>query len=254
MRISGSRILLTGASSGIGAALASELDARGARLALVSRRPPSIPNHLSLSADLMHPGAASQAAAEAIQRLGGLDMLIHCAGVGLYARSWETPPEDLRMFELNFFSAVELAAAALPHMIAQSAGRIVLVSSIAGLLPLPWFPLYSASKAAVDAWARALRSELHRTGVGVLHVAPGYVKTNFQANVLRGVPPPQLAHIKRVAAEASSVASAIAEGIEKDRRRVVIPAIGHALAAASRLVPDLIDARLRATMESAGPQ
>jgi short-subunit dehydrogenase len=130
----------------------------------------------------------------------------------------------------------------------------VLVSSIAGLLPLPWFPLYSASKAAVDAWARALRSELHRTGVGVLHVAPGYVKTNFQANVLRGVPPPQLAHIKRVAAEASSVASAIAEGIEKDRRRVVIPAIGHALAAASRLVPDLIDARLRATMESAGPQ
>lgn len=252
MRISGSRILLTGASSGIGEALAAELQRRGARLALVSRTQPAVTASVFLPADLMEPGNAASAAAEAQRQLGGVDILIHCAGVGLYARSWDTPGDELRrMFELNLFAAVELVRALAPPMIAQASGRIVLISSIAGALPLPWFPLYSASKAAIDAWARALRMELQGTGVGVCCVAPGYVKTQFQSNVLRGTPPKKLAHNKRFAATAEAVAAAIADGIEKDRRRIVTPSIGRALIAASHVAPDFTDGRLRAIMEDA---
>ncbi len=252
LRIEGSNILLTGASSGIGAALAVALTRRGARVAAVSRRAVT-GTAVSVRADLGVPGERERAVEEALQILGRVDILINNAGVGIYAPSWQTPmPEMRRMFEVNLFAAVDLTQRLVPGMVERGTGMVVNIASIASKVPLPWFTLYSASKAALEAFTRGLRMELHGTGVGAMVVCPGYVKTNFQASVLGGRPPARLAHNKRFASTAEAVAEAVAQGIETETRVVLTPALGWALVAASRLAPDLVDGRLRAMMEAAG--
>ncbi len=251
MRIEGTHIFLTGASSGIGAALAVELTRRGARVAGVSRRPVE-GAALSIPADLTRPEDRQRAVDEALNTLGHIDILINNAGVGLYAPSWQTPMDDLRrMFELNFFAAVDLVQRLTPAMAARRSGLVVNVASIASKVPLPWFTLYSASKAALEAFTRGLRMELEPSGVGAMLVCPGYVKTRFQDSVLSGTPPARLAHNKKFASPAEDVARAIADGIAAGKRTVLTPAIGWALVAAARLAPAVVDARLLAMMESA---
>jgi short-subunit dehydrogenase len=254
LRIEGSNIFLTGASSGVGAALAAECVRRGGRVAAVSRRP-SAGMAASIEADLSLPGDRQRAVAEALAALGRVDILINNAGVGVYAPSWHTRMDDLRhMFEVNFFAAVDLTQRLVPGMIERRSGLVVNVASIASKVPLPWFTLYSASKAALEAFTRGLRMELHGARVGVMLVCPGYVKTNFQAAVLGGRPPEKLASGKQFASTAEAVARAVADGIESGTRTVLTPAVGWGLVAASRLAPGLVDGRLRAMMESVGDE
>lgn len=254
MRIEGSNIFLTGASSGIGAALAVELTRRGARVAGVSRRPASGGVALPIVADLAREADRERAVREATA-LGPIDILINNAGVGVYAPSWQCPMEQMRrMFEVNFFAAVDLTQRLAPSMVARGQGMVVNVASIASKVPLPWFTLYSASKAALEAYTRGLRMELTRTGVGAMLVCPGYVQTGFQSAVLGGRPPAKLVSGKRFASTADAVARAVADGIEKDTRTVLTPSLGWALVAASRLAPGLVDGQLLAMMESAGDE
>lgn len=252
LRIDGSNILITGASSGIGAAVAQELTRRGARVAAVSRR--AVPGVASsIQADLSDPAQRARAYADSESAIGPIDILINNAGIGIYAPSWRTPLPDLRhIFEVNFFAAVELTQLAVPGMRERQRGLVVNVSSIAGRVTLPWFTLYSASKAAVDGFTRGLRTELRHSGVKVMLVCPGYVKTAFQSSVLGGHPPPRLAHNKRFATTPEAVARAMAEGMERDRRTVMLPAAAWGLVAASGLAPGKIDNVLAGILESAG--
>ncbi len=254
LRIEGTNIFLTGASSGIGASLAVELTARGARVAAVSRRAVT-GVAVSILADLAIPGERERAVVEALAALGRVDILINNAGVGVYAPSWRTPMDDMRhMFEVNLFAAVDLTQRLAPSMVARGSGLVVNVASIASKVPLPWFTLYSASKAALEAFTRGLRMELAATGVGAMLVCPGYVKSNFQASVLGGRPPAKLVSGKRFASTAETVARAVADGMERDARTVMTPSLGWALVAAARLAPRVVDGRLRAMMESAGDE
>ena len=254
LRIEGSNIFLTGASSGIGAALALELTRRGARVAGVARRA-AAGVAVPIVADFGVPAERARAAAEALAALGRVDLLINNAGVGVYAPSWQCAMEDMRrMFEVNFFGAVDLTQRLVPGMVQQGSGMVVNVASIASKVPLPWFTLYSASKAALEAFTRGLRMELASSGVQAMLVCPGYVKTGFQGAVLGGRPPEKLVSGKRFASTAEAVALAVAEGIEKETRTVLIPAAGWALVAASRLAPGLVDGQLLAMMETAGDE
>lgn len=229
-----------------------ELTRRGGRVAAVSRRRVE-GVAFCVEADLTIPAERARAAAEALAALGRVDVLVNNAGVGVYAPSWKTPMDDMRrMFELNLFAAVDLTQRFVPDMAGRKSGLVVNVASIASKVPLPWFTLYSASKAALEAFTRGLRMELHGTGVDAMLVCPGYVKTNFQAAVLGGRPPAKLAHNKRFASTAETVARTVADGIESGTRTVLTPGLGWALVAASRLAPGLVDARLRAMMEAAG--
>lgn len=158
------------------------------------------------------------------------------------------------MFEVNLFAAVDLTQRLTPFMVERGSGLVVNVASIASKVTLPWFTLYSASKAALEAFTQGLRMELASTGVGAMLVCPGYVRTNFQAAVLGGRPPAKLAAGKRFSSTAEAVARAVADGIAGDARTVMTPAVGWALVAASRLAPGLVDARLRAMMEAAGDE
>lgn len=244
MRIDGSHVLLTGASSGIGAALAAELTRRGAKVVGVSRRG-------DVRADLASPADRARAFDEARERLGRVDILINNAGVGLYQPSWRASEELVRrMFEVNFFAALDFTQRVVPAMRARGSGLVVNVASIASKVTLPWFTLYSASKAALEAFTRGLRIELRGSGVGAMLVCPGYVKTQFQASVLAGNVPPKLAHSKQFASTPEKVARAVADGMERGSRTVLVPAIaGWGFVAASKVLPRLIDGRLAAMME-----
>ncbi len=136
---------------------------------------------------------------------------------------------------------VRLAA---PQMQARRSGAIVNIGSIAGKIPLPWMTLYSASKYAVGALSEGLRRELAGSGVHVMLVCPGYVKTRFQRNVIGGAPPRDIERSRQFAITPEECAAAIRRGVERDARTVVTPSIGWLMIALYRLFPGVAQARM----------
>lgn len=251
LRIEGSHIFLTGASSGIGAAVAAEFTRRGARVAAVSRRP-AAGCAVSIQADLTVESDRERAVGEALAALGHIDVLINNAGVGIGGPSWQAADADVRrLFELNFFAAVDLTRRLAPAMTARGAGMVINIASIAAKVTLPWFTLYCASKAALEAYTRGLRMELDGTGVGVMLVCPGYIRTDFQGAILGATPPDRLTFMPGVSTTPEVLAREIADGVERDARTVLTPRVGWGLVAMSRLLPTVLDNRLRAMMKSA---
>lgn len=188
-------VLLTGASSGIGRALALGLGARGARLALAARRVPLLeqladelaasgaPRPVILPADLSRRGAASELAAQAREALGAVDALVSNAGGGVGGSQWAVGDGDAarEAFEVNFWSPVALAAALVPAMRERGAGTVVNVTSGAPYgATWPSFGTYASTKAALSTVTEVLRSELAGSGVRVLEVVPGPVDTAVQ--------------------------------------------------------------------------
>ncbi len=250
MRIAGKVVLITGGSEGIGAATAEVFRRRGAWLALAARSKEKLeaaggPEALCIASDLKDQAARDRAVTATIERFGRLDILINNAGVGLYAPSWRAPIEQVReMFELNLFAALAMIQLAVPHLKRAGGGMIVNVGSIAGLVPLPWFTLYSASKFALSALGDGLRIELKSDGIHVLTVCPGYVRTGFQQHVLAGRPPDALFRARRFAITPEQCAEAIARGVERDARTVVTPGVGRLLTGLRFLFPRQVDRQL----------
>lgn len=251
MRIEGSVVLVTGASEGIGAACVAELQRRGARVALVARTESRLKalagrDDLVITADLADPATRSTVVAQALAHFGRIDILINNAGLGVSAPAWRAPDEQVRyMFEVNFFAALELIQAVVPTMKKQRSGMIVNVGSTAGKIAMPWFTLYSATKFALGALTNGLRMELAHHGIRALIVCPGFVRTEFHRHVLGG--PPNGAERRGRPGEvtAEECARAIMDGIERNKRTVVIPRIAWALIVASRLFPVTVDNILR---------
>lgn len=244
MQITNSRILITGASTGIGAALAQELSAKGAHLALVSRKTHtySLPRSTWIAADLALPDARQSAVHQATQFLGHIDILINNAGVGLYQPTVAVSAENWDyMAQLNLHAPIHLTQLTLPAMLARGSGAIVNIASVAALTPLPWFTLYSTTKAALLCYTHGLRMELAQSGVSAIAVCPGYVQTPFQQNVLGGRPPAMLQRTKKFAISPQQCASDICRGIERNSRNVITPFSGHFLHLAYFLFPSIID-------------
>ncbi len=244
MRIASSKILLTGASTGIGASLAKLLHAHGAQLVLVSRQTHTydLPGALWIAADLTDPAQRATAFAQAVQHLNGLDILINNAGVGAYVPTAKISDATWsHLNELNLNAPIHLTRLALPILLNQRSGSIVNVCSIASLVPLPWFTLYSTTKAALLSFTHGLRMELDSTGVHTVAVCPGYVQTPFQANVIEGKPPLVLQRTKRFAISPDICAADVVKGIERNTRTVITPFSGHFLNLGYFLFPKLID-------------
>lgn len=245
-------VLITGASAGIGRACAQAFAGRGARLILTARSLEGLQatarlvhpaeTHL-VPADLTDMAAVAALAEEARRRSGRLDILVNNAGVGLYVPSYKSEPGAVRrLFELNVFAPVELTRRLLPLL--GDGSWVVNVSSLVGKVPLPWMPLYSASKYALSAYSDALRMELDGTGIRVLAVHPGYVSTGFGHNTIEGEIPADVGGRQRFGITAEQCAGAILDGLREGKRTVVTPRAGWALVAAARLFPGLLYKRL----------
>ncbi len=172
---------VTGASSGIGRETAAALAARGWRVFDLSRREtPERAGVRRLFCDVTDPASVDAALRALAGETGGrLDLLVNNAGAGVSgAVEFLSPEECARQFSVNYFGVETVTRAALP-LLRASRGRIVNVSSVAALAPIPFQADYSASKAAVNALTRALRGELRSSGVSVCAVMPGDVRTGF---------------------------------------------------------------------------
>ncbi|MGH9672253.1 MAG: SDR family NAD(P)-dependent oxidoreductase [Bryobacteraceae bacterium] len=185
MEISGKVALITGASEGIGAATAKEFRRRGAKLSLVARSGDKLADvggteAVVTAGDLCDHEVRERAVAATLDRFGRIDILVNNAGAGMYAPAWRAPMEPVRaMFDLNVLAAVSMTQLAVAPMRRQGGGIIVNVSSIAGLVPLPWFTLYSGTKFALRAIGDGLRMELRPFHIRVVTVCPGYVRTRL---------------------------------------------------------------------------
>ena len=196
MRIEGGTVWITGASGGLGEALAHAFAASGARLILSARREGELARVAAaiagaggtaraLPIDLADPGSIAEAAADVADAEGRVDILIHNAGQTQRALVADAGVDIYRrLFEVNFFGPLALTKAALPAL--SGGGRIVVISSIAAYYSSPYRSGYNASKKALHGLFDAFRAERHRDGTGVLLVVLGSVRTEVSINALRG--------------------------------------------------------------------
>jgi short-subunit dehydrogenase len=181
----GARILITGASSGIGAAFAREAAARGARLVLVARRKTlldevaaSCGGALTHTADIGDLDAAAAAGRFAVETLGGLDVLVNCAGIPRRVHTRRLTIADVEeTTRVNYLGAVAVTLAVLPAMLDAGSGHVLNVGSVAGRLPAPRESAYVASKFALTGMTECMREDLAGTGVQVHIVHPGVIDT-----------------------------------------------------------------------------
>jgi NAD(P)-dependent dehydrogenase (short-subunit alcohol dehydrogenase family) len=255
-------VLITGASAGIGAATAAYLAERGFEVFGTSRRPEqahaAAPGLRWVAMDVRDEESVRKAVGEVVSAVSHLDGLVCNAGFGIFGSVEEVPHEAaLAQFETNFFGVLRTLRAVVPGMREAGHGRIVLVGSLAGRAPIPFQAHYSASKAAVDALALALRNELHPSGVKVSLVEPGDIDTGFNAAMDWGDPASsaygeRIASCERVVRESlpkapgpEVVARAIHRALTARRARVRYPvgADSRLVPLARRLLPDALSLR-----------
>jgi NAD(P)-dependent dehydrogenase (short-subunit alcohol dehydrogenase family) len=176
-------IIVTGASAGIGKACADRLYRSGWTVFGASRRTPSIVGWNPLTMDVDDDEAVTQGVSRVLREQHRIDAVVACAGWGLAGPVEHTTiAEAKEQLETNFFGAVRLVLASLPAMRAQGGGRIVLISSLGGLIGLPFQAFYSASKFAMEGFGEALAYEVAPFGVHVTMVEPGNIATEFTSS------------------------------------------------------------------------
>jgi NAD(P)-dependent dehydrogenase (short-subunit alcohol dehydrogenase family) len=194
--LDGRAALVTGASRGIGAAIARALAAEGARLGLASRSGDDLglPEAVARPCDVRRPEDLEALAAETADRFGGIDILVVNAGVGAYGPFLDLPPEHLEeMIEVNVKGTLYAVRATLPYLLRSDAADIVTLASEAGRRGLPYEAVYCASKFAQVGFTRALDHELREKGVRCTNVCPGGVATDFAMGRGRTPEMPELA-------------------------------------------------------------
>ena len=188
--------LITGASRGIGSAIATTLAAEGARVALASRsgEDAGIPGAFAQACDVRDAAALESMAKATVERFGGIDILVVNAGVGAYGPFLDLDPEDIEeMIDVNVKGAIHAARAALPHLLKSDAADFVMIASEAGRRGLPFEAVYCASKFAQVGLTAALDHELREQGVRCTNICPGGVATDFAMGRGRTPDMPQLA-------------------------------------------------------------
>jgi 3-oxoacyl-[acyl-carrier protein] reductase len=195
MDLDGKVALVTGASAGIGAAVARALHDAGASVGLLSRRGEDLglERGLGVSCDVRDRDAVADATARVAERFGGLEIVIANAGVGAYGDFLDLDPDVVdEMIDVNLKGTLYTAAAALPHLIESGEGDFISLASVAGLRAFPGESVYNASKFGQLGFTRSLDHELRERGVRATCICPGGVKTDFAIGAGRTEGDPEL--------------------------------------------------------------
>jgi short-subunit dehydrogenase len=256
------RAILTGASSGIGRALAIELVSAGARVLAVARRAERLealgrelaagPGEIFVRAGDITDDATRRAVIGAAQeQLGGLDLLVNNAGIGAMGPFAEASPERLRqVMEVNFFAPAELTRLALPLLQVGRKPLVVNVGSILGQVGIPFCAEYCASKFAMRGLSQSLRAELAPSGIDLLLVNPGTTETEFFE---RAIDARKLPWSDGRAMTAEAAARQIVRAMRSGGNEIVLGSQAKLLSWAQRLVPGVVT-RVLARYGHAGPK
>lgn len=244
----GTRVLVTGASRGIGEAITRAFAARGCTLGLVARRRGPLEElagdlpgsgHAAIEGDVANPDSI----ARAVEQFGDVDVLVANAGITHYRPFAEQPLEEARqMNDVNWLGTLHTVKAALPGMIERGRGHIVVVSSGGGVRGFPNAAVYNGTKAAQRGFAEALRHELHGSGVSVTTVYPGEIATSLHDHELERMP--DWYRMDR-RAPAGPLGEQVVEAVQNDRRELFYPPVVRLLRVVNGISPRLGDLMLR---------
>jgi short-subunit dehydrogenase len=252
-QLSGKIAVITGASMGIGEALARLFVEEGASVVLTSRDQARVEaararighpeRTLALTCDVRNREEIDRVLSLTLHNFGRVDIWVNNAGHGMND-SVEMMDRDAyrRMFDTNLFGAIDGMQAAIPAMKRQNSGTIINISSVAGHIPLAYAGAYSATKFAMNAIGKAARVELLGTGVQVMTVCPGYIATNFGKNKTPGREERRLNSDNQIGASAKTVARDILNGYLKGKREVYTPKYYWFVAKLYQLFPGLVEA------------
>jgi len=250
--LNGARVVITGASSGIGRSLATAIAQRGGRLVLAARRADPLLDAahaiatrcdceapLAVPSDVQDPASVEYLIETAIGHLGGIDVLVNNAGTCVYGEAIRTSGEDIEdMLRVHVLGPYYGMQAVIPEMKRQGHGLIVNVASIAAFHGVPYLSSYGAAKAAEVSLSQSIRTELQGTGVDVMVVCPNYTDTNlFAAEKNVGGARRPKGRYK----SADAVAESIVKAIERGRKDLVLTFEGKMLYLMRSLWPNLVD-------------
>src|SRR5580658_7327326 len=252
MELSGKVVVVTGASMGIGEAIARVFADHGASVVMLSRdagrveaaraRVGNAERTLAMACDVRHREDVDRVIGLTMHHFKGIDVWVNNAGHGLLDSVAQMDMAACReMFDTNLFGAVGAMQAVIPVMRQKGGGTIINVSSVAGHIPLPFHAAYSATKFALNAMGKAAGVELKKDGIHVLTVCPGYVRTSFGENAIRGneLKKVRPASVRGITAE--RVARATLRGYLKKKREVIVPWTMHVPVKVYQLFPSLVE-------------
>jgi short-subunit dehydrogenase len=252
MDLSGKVAVITGASMGIGEAIARLFVDQGAKVVLLSRdatraeqaraRVGQPESTMALSCDVRNREEIDRVISLTLHHFGRIDIWINNAGHGILDSVAQVDMAACRdTFDTNFFGAVASMQAVIPVMRQQACGAIINISSVAGHLPLPFHSIYSATKFAMNAVGKAARVEVIRDGIHVMTVCPGYVRTDFSRNARRGSETKVVRPASTRGISPERVANAVLRGYLKKKREVVVPWTMHPMIKIYQLFPALVE-------------
>ena len=259
MHLQNKVLVVTGASMGIGEAIAKLFADHGAAVVLSSRdqeraqaareRVGHQERTLAVACDVCDPAQIAGLLRTAQDRFGRVDIWVNNAGFGLLDSIERMQRADYRrMFETNLFGVIEAMQQVIPVMKQQGSGAIVNISSVAGYIAVPYMGAYAATKAALNRISRAARLELAGTGVSVINICPGYVQTDFGKNAVRGSDRMRVSERVRHGITAERVAQTVLRAYDRNLAESIVPGAYRFVIALAILAPFVIDFGLKMMM------
>ncbi len=252
MRLTGKVAVVTGASMGIGEAIARRFVEEGASVVLSSREAARVEaararigyseRTLAVTCDVRNGEEIDRLIALTLHNFGRCDIWVNNAGHGLMDTVEKLDLDQCRsMFETNLFGAIHGMQVAIAAMRRQGGGTVINISSMAGIVPLPGSAAYSASKSALNAIGKAARLELMGSGVHVMTVCPGYIATDFALNAVKGSDPKRIGAAARRGISPDQVAHAVVEGYLKQKSEVIVPWTYQFIVKLYQLLPQVVE-------------